>query len=73
MAARAIQGINRAQDQIEQSMNRLSTGKKVSSDADGASGLAMATRLSAQIQSLSAATKNASDALNIELNSNNKS
>ena len=62
MAGQAIQGINRAQDQIEQSMNRLSTGKKVSSGADDAAGLAMATRLSAQIQSLSAATKNTSNA-----------
>ena len=63
MAARAIQGINRAQHQIDQSMSRLSTGKKVSSSADDAAGLAMATRLNAQIQSLSTATNNASNAL----------
>ena len=63
MAGQAIKGINRAQDQIEQSMNRLSTGKKVSSGADDAAGLAMATRLNAQIQSLSTATNNASNAL----------
>ena len=65
MAARAIQGINRAQDQIDQSMTRLSTGEKVSSGADDAAGLAMATRLNAQIQSLSAATNNASNALSL--------
>ena len=65
MADQAIQGINRAQDQIEQSMNRLSTGKKVSSGADDAAGLAMATRLNAQIQSLSAATSNTSNALSL--------
>ena len=34
MAGQAIHGINCVRDQIEQSMNRLSTGKKVSSGAD---------------------------------------
>lgn len=63
MAGKAIQGINRSQDQIEQSMSRLSTGKRVSSGADDAVGLAMAIRFGAQIQSLSAATGNASKAL----------
>lgn len=65
VAAKAVQGINRAQEQIEQSMNRLSTGKKVSSGADDPAGLAMATRLSAQVQSLSVATNNASNALSL--------
>jgi flagellin len=65
MAGQAIQGINRAQDQIEKSMNRLSTGIKLSSGADDAAGLAMATRLNAQVQSLSIATNNASSALSL--------
>ena len=63
MTAKAISGINRAQDQIEQSMKRLSTGKRDSAGADDTAGLAMATRLSAQIKSLSAATGNAATAL----------
>ena len=65
MASKAIQGITRAQNQIEESMLRLSTGKALSSGADDAAGLAMASRLSAQIQSLSAATKNTSNALTL--------
>jgi flagellin len=65
IAAQAIQGINRAHDQIEESMSRLSTGKKVQSGAHDAAGLAMATRLSARIQSLSAATSNTSNALSL--------
>lgn len=62
---RAIQGINHAQEKIEDSLSRLSRGKALLSAADDIAGLAASTRLEAQILGLSAATKNMSGALAI--------
>ena len=48
---------------MTQAMERLSTGKRVNSAADDAAGLGIATKLKAQVNSLNAASRNATDAL----------
>jgi flagellin len=46
---------------VNQAMERLSTGKRINSASDDAAGSAIAIRLTAEIQGLSAASRNASD------------
>ena len=48
---------------MEQAMQRLSTGKRINSAADDAAGLTMVTRMTSQINGLKAATKNANDGI----------
>jgi flagellin len=47
---------------MEESMQRLSTGKRINSAADDAAGLQISTRLSAEIGGLNMAARNAADA-----------
>ena len=47
---------------LDSAMERLSTGKRINYARDDAAGQAIATRLTAEIQGLSAASRNASDA-----------
>ena len=47
---------------VETSMERLASGKRVNQAADDAAGLAIATRINAEIQGLQASIKNAGDA-----------
>ena len=51
--------------EMEQSMQRLSSGFKVNSAADDAAGLAIAGRMEAQTRGLTMAIKNASDAVSL--------
>ena len=51
--------------EMEQSMQRLSSGFKVNSAADDAAGLAIAGRMDAQTRGLTMAIKNASDAVSL--------
>ena len=47
---------------MEQSMERLASGKRVNGAADDAAGLAIATRLNAEINGINQGIRNASDA-----------
>tara|TARA_A100001011_G_scaffold97060_1_gene102145 strand:- start:1707 stop:3806 length:2100 start_codon:yes stop_codon:yes gene_type:complete len=49
--------------ELEEAMERLSTGKRINSAADDAAGLTMVTRMTSQINGLVAATKNANDGI----------
>ena len=51
--------------EMEQSMQRLSSGSKVNSAADDAAGLAIAGRMEAQTRGLTMAIKNANDAVSL--------
>ena len=58
-AARSSYSVNKS---MEQSMERLASGKRVNSAADDAAGLAISTRLNAEIQGINQSVRNASDA-----------
>ena len=51
--------------EFENSMLRLSTGKKINGAADDAAGLSIANSMTAQIKGLKMASKNASDAISL--------
>jgi flagellin len=57
-AAKAAQ---QSQGLVDQAMERLSSGKRINYARDDAAGQAIATRLTAEIQGLSVASRNASD------------
>ena len=57
-----LQNVNR---DMETTMERLSTGKKINSAGDNASGLAISTRLTSQIRGLDTAIRNANDAMSM--------
>ena len=50
-----------SQSSVDQAMERLSTGKRINYAKDDAAGQAIATRLTAEIQGLSMASRNAAD------------
>jgi flagellin len=50
---------------LQQAMERLSTGKKINSAADDAAGFAIAESMTAQVRGLNMSTKNANDALGL--------
>lgn len=50
---------------LSTAMEQLSTGKKINSAADNASGLAISTRMTAQIRGLDQAVRNANDAISM--------
>ena len=50
---------------LSTAMEQLSTGKKINSAADNASGLAISTRMTAQIRGLDQAVSNANDAISM--------
>ena len=58
-AARSSYSVNKS---MEQSMERLASGKRINSASDDAAGLAIATRLNAEINGIHQAVRNASDA-----------
>jgi len=51
--------------QLQQSMERLSSGKRINSAKDDAAGLAIATKMTAQIRGLNAAARNANDGVSL--------
>lgn len=59
MASAAASSVNR---DMETSMNRLSTGKRINTAADDAAGVAITSRLTAEIRGTNQAIRNASDA-----------
>ena len=58
-AARSSYSVNKS---MEQSMERLASGKRVNGAADDAAGLAIATRLNAEINGIHQGLRNAADA-----------
>jgi len=50
---------------LQEAMQRLSTGSKINSAADDAAGFAIAESMTAQVRGLSMSAKNASDALGL--------
>ena len=58
-AARSSYSVNKS---MEQSMERLASGKRVNGAADDAAGLAIATRLTAEINGINQGIRNAADA-----------
>jgi len=61
-AQRNLETVNR---QLTQAVERLSTGRRINSARDDASGLAIATRLTAQIRGINAGIRNLSDGTSI--------
>ena len=62
VAMNAIEGNNNS---LSKSMQRLSTGYRVNSAADDAAGLAIGSRMTAQIRGLGMAIKNANDGISL--------
>jgi flagellin len=62
IARDAIQRNDRA---MSQSMERLSTGRRINSAKDDAAGLAISERMSAQVSGLNMAVRNANDAISL--------
>ena len=58
----AAKASSQSQSLIDQAMERLSTGKRINNARDDSAGLAIATRLTAQVEGLSIASRNAADA-----------
>ena len=63
MSQLALRSLGQSSNMMTQAMERLSTGKRINSAADDAAGLGISTKLRAQVDSLNAAGRNASDAL----------
>ena len=64
-AMRAQAASNTATNQLQSSMERLSSGKRINSAKDDAAGLAIATKMTAQIRGLTAASRNANDGISL--------
>ena len=66
MAASIAQAsLVRNERDLSTAMQQLSTGKKINSAADNASGLAISTRMTSQIRGLDQAVRNANDAISM--------
>jgi len=64
-AMRAQSASMSASKQLSDSMERLSSGKRINSAKDDAAGLAIATKMTAQIRGLNAAARNANDGISL--------
>ena len=64
-AMRANNASTMASNSLSQSMERLSSGKRINSAKDDAAGLAIATKMTAQINGLNAAARNANDGISL--------
>ena len=64
-ASIAQSALMRNERALNTAMEQLSTGKKINSAADNASGLAISTRMTAQIRGLDQAVRNANDAISM--------
>ena len=62
-ASIAQAAMTRNSRELDSAMEKLSTGKKINSAADNASGLAITSRMTTQIRGLGVAIQNASDAI----------
>jgi flagellin len=64
-AMRAQAASQSASMQLQGSMERLSSGKRINSAKDDAAGLAISTKMTAQIRGLNAAARNANDGISL--------
>ncbi|MBO9575989.1 MAG: flagellin FliC [Sphingobium sp.] len=64
-ALRAQNSTTAANAGLQQAMERLSTGKRINSAKDDAAGLAIATKMTAEIRGLNAASRNANDGISL--------
>ena len=64
-ASIAQSALMRNERALNTAMEQLSTGKKINSAADNASGLAISTRMTSQIRGLDQAVRNANDAISM--------
>ena len=64
-ASIAQAALNRNDRALGSAMEQLSTGRKINSAADNASGLAISTRMTSQIRGLDQAVRNANDAISM--------
>ena len=62
VAANTVAG---TRSEMEQAMERLSSGKRINGAADDAAGLAIASRMTSQIRGLNQAVRNANDGISI--------
>ncbi|MGD9811155.1 MAG: flagellin [Sphingobium sp.] len=64
-AMRAQSASTSAANSLQTSMERLSSGKRINSAKDDAAGLAISTKMTAQIRGLNAAARNANDGISL--------
>src|SRR5690349_9159373 len=64
-ALRAQNGSRVANQALQTAMERLSTGKRINSAKDDAAGLAIASRMTAQVKSMNVAIRNANDGISL--------
>ena len=57
--------LSQVNKEMEQAMERLSSGQRINSASDDAAGLAIASKMDAQIRGLSTAIRNANDGINL--------
>jgi flagellin len=62
---RAANASKMASSSLQTAMERLSTGKRINSAKDDAAGLAIASRMTSQIKSMSVAIRNANDGISL--------
>jgi flagellin len=62
---RAANASNTANNELSQAMERLSTGQRINSASDDAAGLAISTSMTAQINGMSQAIRNANDGVSM--------
>jgi flagellin len=65
MALNSQKNLNRSQDGLKTSLQRLSSGLRINSAKDDAAGLAISERFTSQIRGLSVATRNANDGISL--------
>lgn len=65
MSLSAQRNLSRTQTGLQTSIERLSSGLRVNSAKDDAAGLAIATRIDAQVRGLNVAVRNAGDAISL--------
>jgi flagellin len=61
----AQNNLSKTQSSLQTSLQRLSSGLRINSAADDAAGLAIATTMNAQVQSMNQATRNANDGISL--------
>ena len=64
-ATRAAAALTKNERDMNTAMQRLSTGKRINSAQDDAAGLAIASKMTSQINSLDQAVRNAQDAISM--------
>jgi len=65
MSLNAQRNLNRTQGELASTIQRLSSGLRINSSKDDAAGLAIATRMTTQVNGLSVAIRNANDGISI--------